>query len=153
MAEPTPDPCCAPIEQVACCEPAEKADCCGQEAGCGCDAGATATVALPMAPGCSLEASQLAAQAMRYRRAGAGARVREHTARRIVVDLDADVEEALVAELIAVEQGCCPFFELGWEPAGRRLSVAVSKAEDERALAALALAFGVRAAEPATPPS
>jgi len=44
-AETTVDPCCAPEQQATCCEPSGKADCCGQDEGCGCAAGSTATQA------------------------------------------------------------------------------------------------------------
>jgi hypothetical protein len=42
-----------------------------------------------------------------------------------------------------VERGCCPFFDMGWEPRERHLSISVSRPEDESALGAIAHALGV----------
>jgi hypothetical protein len=50
----------------------------------------------------------------------------ERTPRRFVAELGEDVDAELVAEAIAIERECCPFFVLTWEPAQRRLTVAVS---------------------------
>jgi hypothetical protein len=41
------------------------------------------------------------------------------------------------------ERECCPFFDLGWQPDIRRLTIAVSQAEDEPALDAVAFALAL----------
>lgn len=100
-----------------------------------------------MAPSCALDESGLRLQLERYRQAGRNARLIERTARRLVADLDDDVDAALVAETIAVERECCPFFVLTWEPDRRRLTVTVSQAADEPALDAIAFALNLQASD------
>jgi hypothetical protein len=70
----------------------------------------------------------------------------ERGARRLVVELGGGVDPELVEELVAVERACCPFFELRWEADISRLSIGVSRAEDEPALTALAFALGLEEA-------
>lgn len=70
---------------------------------------------LPMAPSCALDETGLGSQLERYRQAGDGARLIERTRRTLVVDLDERVDTRLVAETIAIERECCPFFTLDWE--------------------------------------
>jgi hypothetical protein len=100
---------------------------------------------LPMAPSCALDESGLRAQVERYRQAGRNARVIERTPRRLVAALDENVDAELVAQTIAVERECCPFFALTWEPDRRRLTVSVSQAEHEPALDAIAFALDLQA--------
>jgi hypothetical protein len=59
------------------------------------------------------------------------------------VDLDQKADPKLIDELLAVERACCPFFELGWKPETRRLSVAVSRKGYEPALDAIAFALNL----------
>ena len=100
---------------------------------------------LPMAPSCALDESGLRAQVERYGQAGRNARMIERTRRRLVADLDENVDAELVAQTIAVERECCPFFALTWEPDRRRLTVSVSQAEHEPALDAIAFALDLQA--------
>lgn len=60
-------------------------------------------------------------------------------------DLGDEVGTELVAQTIAVERECCPFFALTWEPDRRHLTVSVSRAEYEPALDALAFALNLQA--------
>jgi hypothetical protein len=96
-----------------------------------------------MAPSCALDEAGLRLQLERYREAGRNARLIERTPRRLVVDLRDDVDTELVAQTIAVERECCPFFALAWEPDRGRLTVAVSDAEHEPALDAIAFALNL----------
>jgi hypothetical protein len=96
-----------------------------------------------MAPSCALDESGLRMQLERYRQAGRNARLIERTPRRLVADLGDDVDAELVAKTVAVEQECCPFFALTWEPDRRRLTVAVSQAADEPGLDAIAFALNL----------
>jgi hypothetical protein len=100
-----------------------------------------------MAPSCALEQSGLRSQLERYRQAGRNARLIERTPRRLVADLGENVDAELVAETIAVERECCPFFALAWEPDRRRLTVSVSQAAHEPALGAIAFALDLQASE------
>ena len=98
-----------------------------------------------MVPSCALDESGLRSQLERYRQAGRNARLIERTPRRLVADLGDDVDTELVAETVAVERDCCPFFALTWEPGRRRLTIAVSQAAHEPALDAIAFALNLQA--------
>jgi hypothetical protein len=98
-----------------------------------------------MAPSCALDEAGLRSQLERYRQAGRNARLIERTPRSLIADLDQGVDAELVAETIAVERECCPFFTLTWEPDRRRLTVSVSQATHEPALDASAFAATARA--------
>jgi hypothetical protein len=100
-----------------------------------------------MAPSCTLDESGLRSQLERYRQAGRNARLIERTPRRLVADLGENVDSDLVAETIAVERECCPFFALAWEPDRRRLTVSVSQAAHEPALDAIAFALNLRTSD------
>jgi hypothetical protein len=100
-----------------------------------------------MAPSCALDECGLRSQLERYRQAGRNARLIERTPRSLVADLDESVDPKLVAETVAVERECCPFFALSWEPERRRLTVSVSRAEHEPALDAIAFALDLQASD------
>jgi hypothetical protein len=94
-----------------------------------------------MAPSCALDETGLRSQLERYRKAGRNARLIERAPRRLVTELDKDVDTELVAEALAIERECCPFFALSWEPDRRRLTISVSQAAHEPALDAIAFAL------------
>ena len=96
-----------------------------------------------MAPSCALDESGLRLQLERYREIGCNARVIERTSRSLVAALADEVDAELVAETIAVERECCPFFALAWELGRRQLTVSVSRAEHEPALDAIMFALGL----------
>lgn len=97
---------------------------------------------LPMVPReCSLDEPDLRVQLARYRRVGEGAAVLESSRQLLVIRVAADTSDFVVEELVAVERRCCPFFDLGWEPNERRLSISVSTSDHEPALDAIAKAL------------
>jgi hypothetical protein len=100
-----------------------------------------------MAPSCALDEAGLRSQLERYQHAGQNARLIERTPRSLVVDLDQDVNAELVAEAVAIERKCCPFFALTWEPERRRLSVSVPQAAHEPAIDAIAFALNLQASD------
>jgi hypothetical protein len=100
-----------------------------------------------MAPNCALDEAGLRSQLERYRQAGRNARLIERTPRRLVANLDEDVDAELVAETIAIERECCSFFTLTWEPDRRRLTISVSQAEHEPAMDAIAFALNLQASD------
>lgn len=102
---------------------------------------------LPMAPSCALDEVGLRSQLERYRKAGENARLIERTPRRLVADLGQDVDAELVAETVAIERECCPFFGLTWEPDRRRLTISVSHAAHEPAIDAIAFALNLQASD------
>jgi hypothetical protein len=95
-----------------------------------------------MEPSCSLNEAQLAAQLAGYARAGRGAEVIERERRRRVIRVGSDVPESLILRLIEVERGCCPFFEMVWDEASRRLAIEVPDSDHEPALEAIVSALG-----------
>jgi hypothetical protein len=96
-----------------------------------------------MAPSCALDETDLRSQYERYRQAGAGARLVDRSPQRLVVILADHIDTDLIEEAILIERGCCPFYELDWEPHSHLLSVAVSRPEHEPALEAIAFALGL----------
>ena len=92
---------------------------------------------------CSLDQDGLDTQLERYRAAGNGAQVIEQSSRLLVLRVSDETPTAVIDELVTIERGCCPFFELGWDPDGRRLAVSVSWQEHEPALGAIACALGL----------
>jgi hypothetical protein len=100
-----------------------------------------------MAPSCALDEPGLHSQLERYRKAGRNGRLIERTPRRLVAELEKDVDAALVAETVAIERQCCPFFALAWEPDRRRLTVSVAQAEHEPALDAITFALNLQASD------
>ena len=103
-----------------------------------------------MAPAaCALDDAELRAQLARYRAVGADAELVERTRRRLVIRVDEPVSDLAVEELVAIEMRCCPFFGLEWEQRLRRLSISVSRQEEEPALDAIVYALGFSNAHPA----
>lgn len=95
-----------------------------------------------MEPYCSLNEGELREQLGRYASAGRRAEVLEQTQRRRVIRVGSEVPESLILRLIEVERGCCPFFEMAWDGASRRLAIEVKDTDHEPALAAIAFALG-----------
>jgi hypothetical protein len=90
-----------------------------------------------------LDAAGFGRQRERYRVAGEHARIIQQGTRHLVLRIGEQVPDGLVAELVAVERECCPFFTLAWKSDQRRLAVSISAAEHEPALEAIAAALGV----------
>lgn len=93
---------------------------------------------------CFLDDVELHEQSARYRAAGQGALTLERGPRMLVIRVNDQVPDEVVEELIAVERGCCPFFDLNWYAAERRLAIAVRDATHEPALEAIASALALR---------
>jgi hypothetical protein len=98
--------------------------------------------ALPVIAECRLDLPGLRAQRERYRRLGEHVAGINRAARSFTVRFDAAVDPELVAETVAVERECCPFFELGFDAGGRRLTVSVDDPRQAAALDALLFALG-----------
>jgi hypothetical protein len=99
---------------------------------------------LPMVPVvCPLDETDLRAQLARYRVVGEGAAILEHSRQRLVLRVRPAISDVVVNELVAIERRCCPFFDLGWEPNERRLSICVSRSDHEPSLDAIAYALGL----------
>jgi hypothetical protein len=92
---------------------------------------------------CSLSDAELRAQLDRYRRIASGGHGRWISATSVELVVGAGVPDKLVEQAVATERSCCPFFELLWELGSRRLTLAVSRAEDVPSLEAIALAMNI----------
>jgi hypothetical protein len=91
---------------------------------------------------CALPREGLDRQRERYARLAAQAEAVVREPRRVSVVFAPGYDAELLAELVAVERECCPFFAL--EVGDGRLSVSVSSDEDARMLDAVAEALGTR---------
>ena len=77
------------------------------------------------AAGCSLSVDELAAQLERYREIGRFAAAVEHEPGRVVVRFAGAPPSALIEQALEVERGCCPFYEIDYQPAIQRLAISV----------------------------
>jgi hypothetical protein len=90
---------------------------------------------------CRLDAEAARRQAGRYQALAAHAEGVSRRPGTLVARFDAAVDPDLVATTLAIERECCPFFELGYDEAARRLEISVADRDLEPALDALAAAF------------
>jgi hypothetical protein len=90
---------------------------------------------------CSLNADELAAQLERYRAIGRLAAAVEHEPGRVVVRFADDPPSALIERTLEVERGCCPFFEIEFEPATQRLAISVDHPDRHPGVDAIAHAL------------
>ncbi len=91
-------------------------------------------------PSCSLDEAGLGAQRARYARLAAHVRTSARRDGELVVAFDGGVDHALLAETLAIERECCPFFDLRLD--GDRLTASVEHPGQDPALDALAYALG-----------
>jgi hypothetical protein len=90
---------------------------------------------------CTLDAAERAAQVERYRTLARHTAEVEHEPGRVVVHFADDPPAGLLERTVEVERGCCPFFDIEYEPAGRRLVIAVEDPDRDRDLDTLAHAL------------
>jgi hypothetical protein len=93
-------------------------------------------VPLPVAA-CRLDLDGLRVQRDRYGEIGRHIDRLVRRSGRLDVWLGAGADPALVAEAIAVEADCCPFFAIAFDPSDRRLTVSVEDSEFDPALDAI----------------
>jgi hypothetical protein len=91
---------------------------------------------------CRLDSGGLRTQRQRYARLGLAAEAIERKPGSLSVRFGADLDRGLLAETIAIELECCPFFSFDYSPTERLLRIGVEAAEQEAALDALAFALG-----------
>jgi hypothetical protein len=95
---------------------------------------------LPIA--CSLDETGMAAQRARYAVVARHVLSLARGERSLKARLDESLDGAVLRELIDVERECCPFFDIRLDAGQRLLTVAVSSAEHEPALQAIAHSLG-----------
>jgi hypothetical protein len=89
---------------------------------------------------CTLDHNELSAQLDRYRQLGATvARIERH-ANHAHVLFSRAVDRRLLKDTIRIEQECCSFFTLGYDPSTRMLLIGVDS-EHENALSVLLTAL------------
>ena len=93
------------------------------------------------AAACTLDAAQRAEQLERYRALGRHAGEVEHEAGRLVVRFLHDPPTSLLERTLEVERSCCPFFDIEYEPLGRRLLIGGEDPARDRDLDAIARAL------------
>jgi hypothetical protein len=93
------------------------------------------------AAGCILTAGELAAQLERYRAIGRLAAGVEREPGRVVVRFAGDPPSALIERALEVERGCCPFFEIGYDPVTQRLAISVDGPDHHAGVDAIAHAL------------
>jgi hypothetical protein len=91
---------------------------------------------------CSLTADELGAQLDRYRVLGRHAAAVDYEPGRVLVRFADDPPRPLIERTLEVERGCCPFFEVDYQPAGRRLAIGVDQPNRRPNLDAIARALG-----------
>ena len=92
---------------------------------------------------CRLDPEGMRAQRDRYRELGRHTTGAERDTGRLAVDFEPGIDDDLVAETVAVERECCPFFGLAYEAEARRLVVTVADRRHDPALDAIAYSLGV----------
>jgi hypothetical protein len=90
---------------------------------------------------CSLDANELAAQLERYRAIGRLAAAVENEPGRLVVRFADDPPSALIERALEVERGCCPFFEINYDPVAHRLAIGADHLDHRRGVDAIASAL------------
>jgi hypothetical protein len=90
------------------------------------------------ATACALDEAGRAEQLERYRTLAAHTAEVEHEPRRVVVRFADDPPTSLLERTLEVERGCCPFFDVQYEPVSRRLVIAVEDPDRDRDLDAFA---------------
>ena len=94
------------------------------------------------APQCALDRAGLQDQGARYARLATSVTGAERTDGALTVEFGPEVDRELLKRTLAIERECCPFFELAYDEAERRLRASVGDAEHAPALEALAAALG-----------
>lgn len=95
---------------------------------------------LPIAE-CRLDIDGLREQRDRYRRLGRSVRGLQREPQTLTVAFDADVDAVMLAETIAIESECCPFFALRYDASAYQLLVSVPEPDQDPALDALVAAL------------
>jgi hypothetical protein len=90
---------------------------------------------------CTLEAAERAEQLERYRALARHAAEVENAPARVIIRFLKDPPTDLLERTLDVERGCCPFFDIEYEPVGRRLVIAVEDPDHDRDLDAIAHAL------------
>jgi hypothetical protein len=90
---------------------------------------------------CSLDLDELHEQLERYRAIGRLAATVEHEPGRVVVRLADDPPSGLIERTLEVERGCCPFFDIDYDPSTQRLAISVNQSDRRPSLDAIAHAL------------
>ncbi|MBS1895344.1 MAG: cation transporter [Actinobacteria bacterium] len=94
-------------------------------------------------PSCGLDHDGLAGQRGRYAEIGRSVVSFDRTSGSLRVELSPSVDHRLVEEAVSVERGCCPFFEIDFDPPRARLRISVAEDAETPALDAIAHALGL----------
>ena len=93
-------------------------------------------------PTCALDAEGVGAQRARYARLAPNVERLKRDPQAVVIEFDADFDRQTLAEALAVERACCPFFLFDFDESERRLRATVRQTDQLPALDAMAQALG-----------
>jgi hypothetical protein len=97
-------------------------------------------------PSCALDENGMQEQRARHARLARSVIRQEHLGESVRFTFASDLDRAALAEMVAVEEQCCPFFKFSFAETERQLLVTVS---DQEMLPALeAIASALRAGSP-----
>jgi hypothetical protein len=94
---------------------------------------------------CALDDRALEEQFARFGAIGDHVLWSRRLATELTVVLDPSLDDDLLAETLAVERGCCPFFALIWDEATRELTIC-AREQHESILGGIAAALGLEQA-------
>ncbi len=92
--------------------------------------------------GCALSADELAEQAGRAARLLPSVAAHARSEDELRVTFGADVDRALVDELVATEQGCCSFLEVEYDDSARLLRIGAHDEQGREVVSRMAEFFG-----------
>jgi hypothetical protein len=98
---------------------------------------------LPVIAECRLDVDGLRRQRDRYRALGRHVTRAERHAGRLAVEFDPSTDFDLLAETVAVERDCCPFFRMRADVPRRELVISVGEPAQDPALDAIAESLGL----------
>ena len=92
--------------------------------------------------GCTLSVDGLADQAGRAERLRESIAAVTRSADELLVSFTSDVDRSLVDEVVATEQGCCSFLEVGYDGSAHVLQLAAHDAQGREVVRRFAEYFG-----------
>ncbi len=95
--------------------------------------------------GCRLSEAGFGSQLRRYRRLSEHVTSLERTTGKVIAEFGADLPPGLIENTLEVERRCCPFVKAKYEPAPRRLTLAVETIDQDPRLDSLFHALAPRA--------
>jgi len=100
--------------------------------------------AIAAIPTCALDEAGVRGQRARYNHLAPSVTNLEREPEAVVVEFREDFDRGTLAQALAVERECCPFFQFAFDESRRLLRVTVRESDQLPALEAMAYALGTR---------